>query len=483
MCVQILKFYLLQRPPSWAAVVSLPVLAIASRAQAQMDAVNSQNFWRGPEWSYDAEPVDEFVPFPEREADEGAKVEAAPETPTPGEIRVNADYTARAAVIGDSTRLASFAKGTFLPSAIPAQGQPFYGSDARANLQGSGSAISLSAVMAPTPNYRGYAFAQLAIQEFSVGSAESNDTEVIVQQVFGTLNRLTVGLTDSEFSDPSAMPEVLDLAGPNARITVFDAGVGAGQGILSYEFLSDEPEGFEIIGSIEQAIPEIYSPPGDEPFAHYPDLVLATQYVDGDYALIHPDQQQPQFFEAWHLQWASVLRDLGSELPTGVDQNEVGWGTAFSGAWRFPASNPLQQVDRIMFSAAYGEGISHYIADLNNADAVINASGDLEALPAFAAYVAYKHEWNEFWRSTVTLSHVSLDSTVPLGVTSSPYHSGDFAAINLVYHRILSPDNPAKKIRGERFYTGIEYLFGKKETLDGAAGEAHRIVFLVALRK
>jgi hypothetical protein len=418
------------------------------------------------------------------DAEDRPRAAAVPESPTATEIRVNADYTARAAIVGDSTRLADFAQGTFLPSAIPAEGQPFFGSDARANLQGSGSAFSLSARAPDTYRFRGSLNAEVVLQNSSVGTADAGDSEVTVRQVFGTLNRLTVGVTDSEFSDPSATPEVLDLAGPNARITVFDAGVGEGQGILSYRFLSDEPDGFEIIGSIEQAIPEINSPPGEEAFAHYPDFVAAMQYVEGDYISQNEDGSDAEFHERWHLQWTSVARDLGSELPTGVDQNEFGWGTAFSGALKFRMNDCARDLDRIMFSAAYGKGISHYITDLNAADdtgdAVINTAGSLESLPAFAAYVAYTHPWNDLFRSTATLSHVNLESTTPLGAIESPYRSGEFLAINLVYHRILSPDVGTE--RGERFYTGIEYLFGQKEALDGSGGEAHRILFLVALR-
>jgi hypothetical protein len=484
---------------------------LQARITRAQDEVNAQNFYSGHYYWQETYEVPDYVQLPEpslpslgptsealpdaKSAEPELSIEMGPTmefdtravqpTPTPTEIRVNADWTARAAVVGDTTRLANFAKGTFLPSAIPARGQPFFGSDPRANLQGSGSAFSLSARAPRTANFDARMYAEVSLEDFSISTADAGDTAVIVREVYGTLNRLKVGISDSEFSDPSAMPEVLDRAGPNARITVFDAGVGEGQGLLSYTFLSDEPEGFDIIGSIEQAIPEINSPPGDEPFAHVPDLVVATQYVEGDYISVEPCGTNPKFYERWHLQWANVVRDLGSELPAGDDQREFGWGTALSGAVRFPVNPRVRELDRIMFSAAYGHGISHYITDLNAADdtgdAVINAAGSLEALPAFAAYVAYTHQWTDLLRSTATISHVDLDSTTPLGAVGSPYHSGEFLAVNLVYHRILSPDVGDK--RGERFYTGIEYLYGQKETLDGSDGDAHRILFLVALRK
>src|SRR5437773_2401409 len=53
----------------------------------------------------------------------------------PVEALINADLLARAAVFSDDTRLADFASGAFLPSAIPVVGQPFFGAGPRANLQ------------------------------------------------------------------------------------------------------------------------------------------------------------------------------------------------------------------------------------------------------------------------------------------------------------------------------------------------------------
>lgn len=491
----------------WLCVVLIAIGLVAAfhtcAARAQDDdPVNSQTYARGAwlseplvfERSF-AAPAYEFDPQAAPtlgEPMDSRQYETYTEpTPTPGEITVNADYTARGAVVADSKRLANFASGTFLPSAIPAFGQPFYDNDGRANVQGDGSAFSLTAATQRrglTPgafDLNALLYAEVSLQNFSVGTAETGEASVVVSEVFGRFNRLTVGISESEFSDRSALPEVLDRAGPNARLTVFDAGVGKGQGLISYEFLSDEPEGFEIIGSVEQAIPEINSPPGDEAFAHYPDLILVTQYVSGDRISWDPQGKTTEFYERWHVQWASIARDLGSELPTGVDQNEFGWGTALSGAYRFSVNPRVQHMDRVMFSTVYGKGISHYVADLNAAtdtgDAVINSAGELEALPVFGAYAAYTHQWTDNWRSTATLSHVNLDSVNVLATPGSPYHSGEFAAVNLVYHVILTEDKPGKK--GERFYSGIEYLYGQKETLDGSDGEAHRLLFLIALRK
>jgi hypothetical protein len=384
----------------------------------------------------------------------------------------------RAAVVADSVRLADFAKGNFLPSAIPVEGQPFFDSDARASVQGSGSAVRIEASSLNFFGVQARAGAEFIADEatFSTGD-DSSALSLEVRQVYGRFRRLMVGVMDSAFSDPSACPEVLDLAGPNARVTVFDAGTGSGQGRLSYDLLSDEPEGFEIIASVEQAIPEVRVATGDKSFSHAPDFVLATQYVEGS-------KGERGFEERWHVQWATVVRDIGFETPAGDDQNEFGWGTAWSGAYRFQMFSNVIPLDRVMFSVAIGEGISHYFVDLNNADdagdAVITATG-LEALPAVGAYVAYSHNWTNSLRSTATLSHVSLDSTLPLVAPTSPYRQGTFLATNLVYHLGFIGSGPTKP--KQNLFVGTEYLFGNKETLDGATGDAHRVMFVVAISK
>jgi hypothetical protein len=394
------------------------------------------------------------------------------------EAQINADYLARAAVFGDNTRMADFAGGQFLPSAIPVAGQPFYGTDARANLQGDGSAIRVNAYTPPASEIVASAHAQLVIQnaQFSVGDSAS--ANFAVRQVVGRLNRLTVGLMDTAFSDPSAVPETLDLAGPNARITAYDGGLGGGQGRLSYEFLSDEPDGLEIVTSVEQAIPEITpAVDDDDSFAKYPDMVLGGQYVEGDSIC-------GDFVERWHVQWGTVYRDLSLESPNAATQSEFGWGTALSGAYRLPVTAGIESLDRVMFSVCYGEGISHYVTDLNAAedtgDAVINAAGALESLPTLAWYTAYSHNWTDYLRSTATFSQVNLDSTTPLAATASPYRRGDYVAVNLVYHEPFETEEPSG-IKRRQFFTGVEYLYGQKETLDGAEGSASRIMLVVAI--
>ena len=423
-------------------------------------------------------PVAEVEMVPD---EEGNYAMAVPSTLPVSEALVNTNYLGRGALFGDSTRLADFAKGTFLPSAIPVAGQPFHGTDARAGVQASGSAVRVNAYAPPSYGITAAAHAQLMVDNASFATADSaNTVDFSVRQVFVQLNRLQVGVMDTAFSDPSAMPETLDLAGPNARITAYDAGVGGGQGRISYDLLSDSPEGFEIVASIEQAIPEITPVNAvDKTLARYPDFICSAQYVEGVWS-------NRRFEETWHLQLANVFRDLGLESPNGSNDSAFGWGTALSGAYRLKVNPNASSLDRVMFSVGYGEGISHYFVDLNAAsdtgDAVVNSVGALEALPVLAWYTAYSHNWTDWLRSTATFSQVNLDSTNSLSATASPYRRGNYVGANLVYHEsFYSSEKP--DAAQQNFFTGVEYLYGTKDTLDGADGEAHRLMFIVAISK
>ncbi len=397
------------------------------------------------------------------------------------EAIVSTNHLARAAVFGDSTRLSSFAKGVFVPSAIPVPGQPFFGTGARANLQGSGSAIRLNAFTASTADIQIGAHADFVLDNAELSTTGSVDAVGFsVRRVVATVNGFTIGLSDSAFADPSAVPETIDLAGPNARITAFDAGIGKGQGRLSYDFFSQEDDGIKLVGSLEQAIAEVsYSATNESSFSYTPDFVIAPQYVAGDYS-------SGKFVEQWHLQLSTVFRSLAFETVSGSDESDFGWGTALSGAYRFSMNPALCTQDRIMFSVAYGEGISHYIADLNSApdtgDAVVNATGAFQALPVLAWYCGFTHNWTDTLRSTITYSRTDLSSSAPRAPASSPYRTGDYLSVNLVHH-IVVQNNSNSKAGPQNVFLGAEYLYGQKETLDGATGDAHRLMFVLAISK
>jgi hypothetical protein len=318
-----------------------------------------------------------------------------------------------------------------------------------------------------------------------------------------------------------------------------------GQGRISYWFFTDETKapGFTLNLSCEQPTPEIesnLSPPKTTPatqpsgtFSRFPDLIATLRYGNGEYQPTPPQPQQQgtggagdpksQYLETWHIQAGSVLRSLGLEYGNeSVDQSVLGWGFSLSGSCAFWPDWRVTQADMIWVSATYGDGIAHYISDLHTPSTSLSSGGNdavlvdgktLTSLPALGCYIGYCHNWTDCLRSTATGSHVTLESISPAltSTTSltpaqlladSPYHFGEYASINLEYHTgftMKPPSNsPSPSPSGAAgapnsangaatstlyFSTGIEYLYGRRENLDGAAGHDQQIAWITTISR
>lgn len=458
---------------------ALPIALFAGLAIMLLDVTRAES-----QQIYDELRFTPRAPRIERH-ESGRSTLAAPAPPTFQDATINAGYIGRVGVFGDSTRMADFSNGFFLPSAIPAAGQDYFHSGWRAGMQGDGSAIRISSSVPLNQNFRVAGHAQLLVNNlgFNTAGAQSGGNFAI-RQAFGQINKLSVGVMETALADPSATPETLDVAGPNARITVNPAGLGSGQGRLSYDFFNDPADGgFTYTVSLEQPQPGVIDPslPTVATYSNYPDLVSAAQYVSGY-------KRGNIFVEKWHFQWSNVCRSIGIESNDAVHHSAAnGWGTVLSGAYYFDPRGSFTTSDRVMFSIAGGQGISHYITDLNNTtdanDAARDAGGTLKPLPVIAWYAAYTHNWCDRLRSTATYSRVDLDNILPFGspgTARSPYRSGQYTAVNLVYHRPFSGIIAGEEKRCQLF-TGLEYLYGHKETLDGSSGDAHRIMWVTTI--
>jgi len=161
-----------------------------------------------------------------------------------------------------------------------------------------------------------------------------------------------------------------------------------------------------------------------------------------------------------HVQLAGLFRDIGYEADNARDDTVFGWGANASGAFN------LFKADKVSWQVAYGEGMARYVNDLGGTDldAAPDSSGNLKALPIFTSTIGYTHQWSKQFRSTVSCGYVHADPTSSLGKFA--IEDTRYASANLVWH-------PTKAFR-----MGIEYLYGHKETQNGADSDAHRINFV-----
>jgi hypothetical protein len=408
---------------------------------------------------------------------------------------------ARAAVIGDSTRMGT-ATGNFLPSAIPVTGQAFFGAPAQATVAGSGSVAKLGAYSELDDGGAAVIDTKFVLQSLSVGSPDSASSGQTVALQSATLQyrRLLVGAGETAFADTAANPFTLDTAGPNARVTVLQQGTGGGQGRLSYTIVTPDvakamSPGLTSVISVESPIAEIRSGisslavtgTNTSPFSRYPDLITTTYYSDGD-------ATANVYKETFHLQSSTVFRSLG--LQNDSEQfaaSAFGWGESLSGMYTFETGRSSNR-DVVQTSVTGGQGIAHYIVDLQTAltslklngnDAYLNSSNTLIPLPVLAWYASYTRNWNDFWQSSFTYSCVQLGSfsTTNSTFTSpgvSPYHQGQYAGVNLMFTQPFTvPKDPATS---HKWQMGVEYLYGQKKALNGSLGHDNRALFVMAIK-
>ncbi len=102
---------------------------------------------------------------------------------------------------------------------------------------------------------------------------------------------------------------------------------------------------------------------------------------------------------------------------------------------------------------------------LNTANgAVLDATGELNAIDTTAAAVSYRHFWNEKWRSSIIFSTFSVDNDTNLtgqGVTES----ANSYQVNLMF----SPD--------PKLTIGFGLLNATRDLENGDSGDLQRLLF------
>ena len=156
------------------------------------------------------------------------------------------------------------------------------------------------------------------------------------------------------------------------------------------------------------------------------------------------------------LSLAGIVRQVRIDTPT-VSDSLTGFGLSLTGKVM------LGQND-LRFMASAGSGIGRYVGINFLEDAVIDGSGNLDALDVFAAYASYRHVWGGTWRSNFTVGYVNVDNDPLLtGLASNAEASS--ARVNLFW-------SPAPK-----FDLGVELSTAKRELESGSSGTMNRLDF------
>ncbi len=259
----------------------------------------------------------------------------------------------------------------------------------------------------------------------------SNSYNPRLRHAFFKYNDWLFGQTWSTFQDVAVLPETMDFIGVSEGTTFMrQAMVRYTSG--NWEFALENPEttitpnggGARIVAD-DGALPD-----------------LVARYT-------HP-------LDGGHIKVAALARQLDYDAG-GIDDSETSIAFSVSGKHRIGES------DDIRWMITSGSGVGRYLG-LNTANgAVIDGSGNLDAIDQTGFFVAYRHFWNKKWRTTVNYSALSIDNDTTLtgtGVTKDVYS----ANVNLVYQ-------PAPKLT-----VGGEIMFAEREIESGLDGDMTRFI-------
>ena len=275
------------------------------------------------------------------------------------------------------------------------------------------------------------------MRAFIEGDFAGDDDTFRLRHAFGQYKVLLAGKTWSTFVDTEATPEEIDFEGLNARVNVRQALLRFSPGFgKKYEFQF----------SLEDPDPEIENGSG---ISRLPDILASIKIVND---------------ESHHIKLSALLRQVRGQWDdgNGDKEKEVGGGLSFSARRSISWLDPR---DNLLFQLNAGHGIGRYINDLKtigNYDGIFDTStGDMELLDVAAGYVSGQHWWGANLRSNFTLGLVYVDE--PDFADEKAYDYTIRASGNLLW-------SPIRRVQ-----LGGEFLWGKRENVDGSSGEATQL--------
>ena len=178
-----------------------------------------------------------------------------------------------------------------------------------------------------------------------------------------------------------------------------------------------------------------------------PDAVLAgTWMLNGDYLR--------------HFRISALARDLQAQGVDGTTDSALGWAVSASGKLDLPF---LGKRDNLRLTVHYGDGYGTQLKGGPEEAIFDTANSELDTIGIWSLFGGIQHFWTEKFRSNLTYGHVSADN--PASVPSDALDSTTYASANFIW-------NPFKQLT-----LGVEYLWGRRENVDGASGTSNRYLF------
>lgn len=264
----------------------------------------------------------------------------------------------------------------------------------------------------------------------------TNGYSPVLRHAFIKYKNWTLGQTWSNFMDLASLPDTLDFVGnPDAAIFIRQPQVRYTNG--NFALALENPES------------------------------TVTPFGGGA-RITTDDNSTPDFTASYNLKtgWgvvkiAGLLRQIaidGTYNGAAYDDNITSYGLSVSTKIDFSNKDDL----RITFNT--GKGLGRYVG-LNTVNgAVLDANGELEAIDVTAFSVAYRHLWNDKWRSTFLYSTLMADNDTALTGVATTKNTHSYSA-NLLYQAT------------KKLMVGVEYKFANRELETGLDGDMNRVQF------
>ena len=236
--------------------------------------------------------------------------------------------------------------------------------------------------------------------------------------------------------DLKAAPETLDFAGPSGAFA-------RRQPMLRYSKLF----GREWLLDVALETPENATYREASRKTGFPDLYVAAEW----------GARQPYLD---HIRFVGLLRDLEAEDSFGNNDSELGWAVGASTKINLPSLGPK---DNFKLTLQYGEGYGAMIKSGPFDGDKDPVTGKLETVPVFSAFGGFQHFWSDNWRSNLSFGYVDADS--PGFFADDNMDNNVYIAANLIW-------DPFPNVQ-----LGVEYLYGRRENIDGNYGTGNRLLF------
>ncbi len=258
---------------------------------------------------------------------------------------------------------------------------------------------------------------------------------------YSDTDSLLFGQTWSTFFNTGALPEAIDFIGPTSG-TVF---VRQSQVRWTHKM----GNGSSLMLAAENPSVSVWDGGGG----------YAENDVD-DSAI--PDLVARYNGKAGNLSYS--LAALGREIvyddqTNDQDDDDYGFGVSLSGKYLFENGDDL----KFMFNHG---NLGRYVALQAFRDATVEADGKLDLVDVTGGYLAYRHLWNDQWRSTLSYAFSSADNPSSLEASDSVTEEVSNVNLNLIY-------SPTKKLS-----LGAEYIYAEREVESGLDGDLKRVQFM-----